>query len=252
MIQAISIVGKMKTGKSTLALTAPKPMVVFDFEQGISRIEPRFLKDMDKVRIVSYVREMMILRQKEIAATKKVKKIAEVQQQDRTLSAKAFWNKILVDFNAALEDENVKSIMYDTFSSVWEARRLAFLEEIQETEPARKQLTPTEYFIPNTDMKMLITQCLIHDKILIVTHHTRSKYVEGKETAEEEPDGFKYTGDLIDVEIWMSKRKNQQGIMTPYGVIRACRPCMAVEGTELEAPTYEMISTLIDARRGTL
>lgn len=249
-IKAVSIVGKMKTGKTTLGLSAPKPLVVFDFELGVDRVEPRYLKDMDKVTVIPYVGEMAALRRREVENIKKLKKLAAADVGGRSASAKSFWNKLLRDFNQALEDESVKSIMFDTFSSVWEARRLAFLEEIQERDPNRTSLTPTEYFIPNTDMKMLITQALLHDKLLLLVHHTRSKYVNNQETSEEEPDGFKYTGDLVDVEVWMSKRKNEKGIMTPYGTIKACRLCMAVEGTELEAPTIDVMTTLINARRG--
>lgn len=250
MIQALSIVGRMKTGKTTLGLSAPKPLIIFDFEQGVNRIEPKYLKDMDKVKVVSYAAEMMTLRKKEIENIKRVKKLVTTAT---VISAEVFWIKILQDYNAALEDANITSIMFDTFSSVWEARRLAFLEEVQKAEPDRKQLTPQEYFIPNVDMKMLITQAGLHNKILIVTHHTRSKYVAGVETAEEEPDGFKYTSDLIEVEVWMSKRMSQQPLrMTPYGTIKACRLCMAAEEAELEAPTYDILAAYIDARRGTL
>lgn len=231
-IQAISVVGKMKTGKTTLALSAPKPMTIFDFELGVDRVEPKYVSDIDQVKVIPYVKEMLAVKGK------------------KTATAMDFWQRILEDFNTALEDKAVKTIVFDTFSSVWEARRMAALADLQKVDPSRKNLMPVEYFIPNTDMKMLMTQCMIHDKILITVHHTRSKYVDGKETGEEEPDGFKYTGDLVEVEFWMGKRKDKANVMKPYGTIRACRLCMAVEGMELAEPTYDLLDKLITARRG--
>jgi len=232
VIQAISVVGKRKTGKTTFALSAPKPMVLFDFELGVDRVEPKYVQDMDKVRVIPYVKEMLAVKGK------------------KTATAQDLWQRILVDFSNAIEDKSVQTITFDTYSSVWEARRMAYLAELQKVDSSRKNLMPQEYFIPNTDMKMLITQAMIHNKILILVHHTRDKYVEGKPTGEEEADGFKYTGDLVEVEFWMGKRKDKAGVMKPYGTIEACRLCMAVEGQELAEPSYDLLDKLITARRG--
>ncbi|MBT9151109.1 MAG: hypothetical protein DDT40_01293 [candidate division WS2 bacterium] len=232
MIQALSIVGRMKRGKTTLALSAPRPLVVFDFELGVDKVEPRYVKDRDSISVISYIKEM-----------------TDVKTRKKT-TAINLWHKILVDFNEALENKDVRTIVFDTFTGVWEIRRMAYLAELQQNEPSRKNLMPQEYFIPNTDMKMLITQALIHDKILITIQHIRDKYsADGKPTGEEEPDGFKYTGDLMEVELWLNKGKDKEGIMKPYGVIKACRLCMAVEGTKIVEPTYELLDLLITARR---
>ena len=159
--------------------------------------------------------------------------------------AQEFWNTIIKDYNNALEDEKVKTVVIDTASAVWEARRMAYLAEIREHDPNRKSLIPQEYFVPNRDMKMLITQAALHKKILIVVHHTREEYDNnGRPTGEEVPDGFKYTGDLVDVELWMNKKN---GVIT--GTIYTCGLSIAAEGLEIENPTYEKLSTLIEGYR---
>lgn len=232
MIRVLSVVGKRKRGKTAFAMSAPKPMILFDFELGVDRVEPKYILERDKIKVVPYIREMLNIKGK------------------KTATAQEFWEQILTDFNAALMNPEIKSIGFDTFSSVWEVRRMAYLAEIKKRDPSRITLAPTEYFIPNTDMKMILTQALLSGKTLILVHHTKEKWVAGKPTEEEEPDGFKYTGDLVDMEIWMHKKKDDKGIMRPYGTIQECGLCMAVEGQELAQPTYDLLDKLITVRRG--
>jgi hypothetical protein len=225
-IQAISVVGKMKTGKSTFAVSAPKPLIVFDFELGMQRVEPRFIKDLSKIRILPYADALII------------------DKKRHPQQAMELWDKIIQDYKAALEDPKVKTIVFDTFTSVWEARRMAYLAELKERDPSRISLMPQEYFVPNTDMKTLLVQARLHNKILIVTHHTREVYIEGKPSGMEEADGFKYTGDLVDVELWMTKAGGK-----PIGKIVTCGLSMTAEGLEIPEPTFAQLEAMVDSFR---
>jgi len=227
MIESLSIIGRKKTTKTTLALSAPRPIVLMDFELGLRRVEPKYLPPKDELIVYNYAETIVTDRKRDIKV------------------AQAFWNTILKDYNKSLEDDKVKTIVIDTASAVWEARRMAYLADIRELDPNRKALVPQEYFVPNRDMKMLITQAALHKKILIVVHHTRPEYdANGRETGEEVPDGFKYTGDLVDVELWMNKKNS---IIT--GTIYTCGLSIAAEGLEIENPTFDMLNDLIEGYR---
>lgn len=231
MISSISLVGKKKTGKTTLALTFPKPLVVFDFEMGVGRVEPRFMpKTGVTVHQMTPANPVLLKTKPELAMS--------------------FWLNLLEEYNKALEDPKVKTIVFDTFTAVWEARRLGFLAELNEIakkngESQRKNLMPQEYFIPNSDMKQLLVQAQIHQKHLVVTHHTRPVYdTSGRDSGLEEPDGFKYTGDLVDVELWMSKVKG-----VPTGTIKTCGLSISAEGLNVESPDYDKLDKLIEGFR---
>lgn len=228
MIQSISLVGKMKTGKTTFALSAPKPLVIFDFEMGVQRVESKFIEEQDKITVITLIREALAVKGKRIAG------------------ALDFWKKIQEAFLKALEDETVKTIAFDTFSSVWEIRRMAYLAELKTRDPSRTTLSPFEYFIPNADMKTLLIQSRIHNKILIVTHHTRDIYdAEGKPTGEQEPDGFKATGDLVDIVVWMTKEGGK-----PKATIKTCGLTLTAEGIVLPEPNFNSLHQIIASLRG--
>ena len=239
-IGSMSLVGKKKTGKTTLLLSAPKPMVVFDFEFGVDRVEPRFIKQGQDIEV------------------HRMTPASPVKMKNEHQKAVDFWNDFYARYNKALEDPKVVTIGMDTFSAVWEIRRLAFLGELNllvstRGGDARKNMRPEEYFIPNTDMKQLLVQAKVHGKILIVTHHTRSVYEDftdsrgtkqSRATGEEEPDGFKYTGDNVDVEVWMSKKDNK-----PVAELRTCGLSMSAEGTRIEDPTFKKLDDIIAGYR---
>lgn len=225
-IDSLSLIGKLKTGKTTFALSAPKPMVYFDFELGVQRVEKRFIEGGQDVEVLTYPDIM----------------IADPKRQTKQYIA--FWDRLMKDYNKYLEDKNIKTIVFDTFSAVWEIRRLSYLAEIRERDPNRSSLMPQEYFIPNTDMKTILIQSRIHEKILIVVHHTRDEYVDNKPTGREEADGFKYTGDLVDIEFWMNKRDGK-----PIGRIGNCGLSMMAEGIEIPEPSYDKLAELINGYR---
>lgn len=230
MIQSLSLVGKKKTAKSTVALSAPLPIVYFDFEIGLRRVEPRYLPDMSKVTVhnIEPVNQLKL-------------------KADPDLAIK-HWEKILRLYNTALEDPNIKSIVFDTFTAMWEAKRMAHLGAIRKTEPSRSNLNKYEYFVPNTEMKELFVQASLHEKVLITIHHTTAEYMAGEETGEETADGWKQTGDLVDVEFWMTKVR-KDGKTIPRGEFRTCGPSMAVEGMTMDEPTFAEIDALVEGYR---
>lgn len=227
----ISLEGVRKTTKSTFAMSAPPKIVFFDFDLGVDRVEPKYRPAKEKITVLDYGTLAIINKKKQAAFVLKE------------------WDRLLKEYNDALEDKEVKSIVFDTFTAVWELRRLAYLAELNEEAKAkgeglRRNLMPQEYFIPNTDMKMLLTQAKIHGKNLILVHHLKEVYKEGKPTGEMEADGFKYTGDLADVILQSSKRDGK-----PVYTVKDCGLTLKAEGLELEEATFGQVETLINKLR---
>jgi len=227
----ISLEGVRKTTKSTFGLSAPPKIVFFNFDLGVDRVEPRYRPPEGTVTVIDYGT---------LAITNKKKQTAFVQKE---------WNRLLKEYNDALEDPEVQTVVFDTFTAVWELRRLAYLAELNDEaekkgESQRRNLMPQEYFIPNTDMKMILTQAKIHNKHLILIHHLKEVYKEGKPTGEMEADGFKYTGDLADV-ILQSNKKDGKPVYT----VKDCGLTLRAEGLEIEEPTFQKVEELLTKLR---
>jgi len=227
----ISLEGVRKTTKSTFGLSAPPKIVFFNFDLGVDRVEPRYRPPEGTVTVIDYGT---------LAITNKKKQTAFVQKE---------WNRLLKEYNDALEDPEVQTVVFDTFTAVWELRRLAYLAELNDDaekkgESQRRNLMPQEYFIPNTDMKMILTQAKIHNKHLILIHHLKEVYKEGKPTGEMEADGFKYTGDLADV-ILQSNKKDGKPVYT----VKDCGLTLRAEGLEIEEPTFQKVEELLTKLR---
>jgi len=227
----ISLEGVRKTTKSTFGLSAPPKIVFFNFDLGVDRVEPRYRPPEGTVTVIDYGT---------LAITNKKKQTAFVQKE---------WNRLLKEYNDALEDPEVQTVVFDTFTAVWELRRLAYLAELNDEaekrgESQRRNLMPQEYFIPNTDMKMILTQAKIHNKHLILIHHLKEVYKEGKPTGEMEADGFKYTGDLADVILQSSKKDGK-----PVYTVKDCGLTLRAEGLEIEEPTFQKVEELLTKLR---
>tara|TARA_Y100000310_G_scaffold16579_1_gene16514 strand:+ start:3365 stop:4069 length:705 start_codon:yes stop_codon:yes gene_type:complete len=228
-MDAISAIGEKKTGKTTFACSAPKPIHFFDFEGGIRRVEPRFVPEPNKITVKTYIGDYLE---------------AKVKKGESYLE---LWNRIISDYNASLEDPNVASIVFDTAATVWEIRRNAELVTVQKFDPDRKILQPPEYTPCNTDMKVLIQQAAVHKKKLVLVHHTKEEWKAGKPTGVMVADGFSYTGDHVDLELRFKRGIDVQSKKTiPIATIETAGLSMAAFGVSINEPTWDKVDQLIE------
>ena len=240
-IYSLNLYGARKTGKTTFALSCPTPLGVFDFEDGVTVVERHYIPDPDGITVVPIAEPLLNLPRKAKPKT-----------------AKQVWGEFLTAYNKYLEDSTTKTIVFDTFTAVWELCRNAYLAELQEGSPGRTQLLQVEYTEPNRRMKNLVVQGRLHKKLIVLVHHARNKYVmnsqgESVQSNELEPDGFKASGDLADVVLYFTKGMVKVGDTTkkmPVVEIQDCRQCMAAEGLVLPTPNYETLFNLIKSLRG--
>lgn len=227
MLRLVSVVGRRKTCKSTFAMSAPKPLVFFDLELGAHRVEDRYIKDKDKIEYIRLVKKQPLR--------------AKVQG---SVEDEKYWQDFQKAYNKALEDPNVVSIALDPATQIWEAIRAAYLFDLKKKDPNRTSITQIEYATPNAWMRDILNQAVLHDKRLVLVHHTKEEYLKGVPTGEEVADGFKYTGDIVDVEVWTTKKDGK-----PLGTITTCGLSTAAEGSVREAPTWDDIEGWIDKLR---
>lgn len=240
-IYSLNLYGSRKCGKTTFGLSCPKPLIVFDFEDGVSVVERQYIPDPDRVTVVPIAEPLLNL-----------------PKATKPKNAKQVWGELLTAYNKYLEDSTVGTIVFDTFTAVWELCRNAYLGELQEGSPGRTSLLQIEYGEPNRRMKNLIVQGRLHKKLIVLVHHARNKYImnskgESVQSNEPEPDGFKASGDLVDAVLFFTKDMVKMGDTTkkmPVVEIQDCRLVMAAEGLVLPTPNYETLFNLIKSLRG--
>ena len=227
MIEGIAIYGERKRGKSAFAMSCPTPIEYFDFELGSSRVEPKYVpKDM----VVHDMYEA---------------KLGYTVAKNDTIIQK-FWTDFEKKYFKALEDPNVKTIVWDTASKVWEAKRHQALAEIREEHPDRKTLSKFEYSVPNKDMAKLVILARSYHKLLMLVHHTKDVYDPKTElpTGELTWDGFTHTGDYVDVILYFTKAEGH-----PIVTVMDCGLTMKAEGISIDSAKYDDIEKLIASLR---
>lgn len=228
MLRLVSVVGRRKTCKSTFAMSAPTPTVFFDLELGADRVEDRYIPDKAGIKYVCLVKKQPM----------------KARPQGTEVDAK-YWTDFQKAYNEALEDSTVKSIVLDPFTVVWQAAQASFLYDLKRKDPNVTSIYPTTlYATPNAWMRDILLQAKLHDKNLVLVHHTKEGYSKGEPTGEEVPDGFKYTADMVDVELWMTKKDGK-----PIGTITLCGLSTSAEGSVREQPTWGDIEGWIDKLR---
>lgn len=219
----LGIGGPDKSGKTSLALTFPKPIHVFEFDIAtVERAIWRFKGD--DIRVSRYPLPVGF-------------------GPSKARDIKSIWNNFVDEYAKVLEDKTIKTISFDTSSKLWWICHTTYLQELQAKNP-RERLMPMEYGEPNSRMSSLIFAARQYDKHLVLAHHLRAVYkamltekgMQDMATDEKELDGFKWTGSLIDVEIWTSVVDGK-----PIGTCTLSGLALQMVGMAIQEPTYDKI-----------
>jgi hypothetical protein len=255
-----AIWGIEKSGKSSLAMTFPRPMIHFDLDVGgFNRAAWRL--DTKDITTKSYMTPMQIDKMLgahkdngiPVRASKKVEGMIEL------------WQAVIVDYIKAVQDPNVKTIIIDSATQLWNICHRSYLQSLQEKQLAqgekdqflRAQLLPIEYAEPNERMKTFVFTSRSYKKNLVLTHYPKDVYaprfVDGGmqevRTGEEDIDGFKQTKALADVAIRTFQVKNN-GDTKMMAKVTLSGLGKGLEGMEIEDPTFEKLLKLIKMVRG--
>jgi len=262
----VAIWGKEKTLKTTLALTFPRPIEHFDLDVGgFDRAAWRFEQRPDGLKGINSTPYPAPLQIDKLMG--KSPKDVSIRLPVRVVGMKELWQKFLQDYVKALESPDVKTIIIDSGTQMWEIIRQSVLQEKQEAQEIngklppgakyRESLTQIEYSDPNNRSKSVIYAARSFNKNLVLTHYPRDVYkqkltergVESYQTGELEMDGFKSTTALVDLVIKTDVKFGENGA-TPIATITTSGLGLTLQGMTIENPSYEQIKNLIDMARG--
>lgn len=272
-----AICGEEGTGKTTMALTFPKPLRHFDVDVGgyrraIWRLSAEGIESKGYPKPIQ-IDKLMGARTDPSASTR-------VLIPKKVEGMKELWQLIVQDFVDACMDTEVKTVVIDSATMLWGVCHNSHLQELQERQLAkhktanrntpfnendyRERLLPIEYGPANDRMRTILHTARSYSKNLILTHYPTDEYgtipdgkggmIEGK-TGKTILDGFKETKKLVDLVVWCSiKETVKEGVAEKQPVCKITK-CglegagLAAVGLEIPA-TYEGIVNIVELLKG--
>jgi len=251
----VVIGGEEKTGKTTFALTFPKPLAYFEFDIGgydraIRRIPENERALITRKQYPTPLQAMVLPNSKELLHAKLV------------VGMKELWYKFLSDYNNACTNPEIRTIVLDTWFQVWEINRLSVLQEKQEAqleddgtlkkgEKLRQSLLQIEYGEPNARMRNLMFYARGTGKDLVLVTYDRDEYkpqldADGRRvevrTGKKVYGGWGETMKHADIALWTSLDGNQPvAKITLPGIVPPERV-----GIELPNNSYSTLMSVIN------
>ena len=200
-----------KGGKTHYALTAPAPISVINIDRGLEGVVEKFA------------------RVKEIHRSKDFRAMPSGSQANNERR----WDAIMESYVVALEDHNMRSIVYDTDTEGWEIVRLAYLGKL---------VGVKEYKYPEVNgiFRDMIDMALAHDKNVIFVCRLKKQYVKKSRDSDEsawngeyEEAGFREFPSIVQVNL-RAKIINEDGVNIPTIRVINCRQNMQINGEVFE------------------
>lgn len=212
----MSISGLEKQGKTHFSLTAPGPIAFFSTDIGEEGVVGKFTKD----------KEIFIMN---------IDKIDD----DSANQAPAEFSRFKAAYLAILRGKEVRTIIIDTATEIWELLRMARFGRLT-------QVMPYMYGPVNAEYRALIREAYNWDKNLILIHKMKAQYINDKKTGEFERSGFSDTGFLVQVNTQIYRYSPADGGEFVLW-IKDCRQNPDLAGEEMEGPmaNFQMLASSI-------
>lgn len=211
----VSISGLEKQGKTHLALTSPGPIALFSTDIGEEGVVGKFGNK--KIHILDVARI----------------------DEDAAEKAPAEWDSFKKAYNHCLRSKEIRSIVIDTATEIWELLRMARFGRLT-------QVMPYQYGPVNAEYRTLIRDAYNFDKNLILLHKMKAQYINDKRTGEWERSGFSDTGFLVQVNTQVYRDNPEDGGAFCLWV-KDCRqnPTMAGGILEGEMCSFPMLAMMV-------
>ena len=271
----VAVCGDEGTGKTTMALTFPKPLRHFDVDVGGYR-RAIWRLPAEGTESKSYPKPIQVDKLMGTTGTPTTR----ISIPKKVEGMKELWQQIVTDFVAACMDTKVKTVVIDSATLLWSICHNSHLQELQERQLAihkknkpnipfdeneyRERLLPIEYGPANDRMRTILHTARSYSKNLILTHYPTDEYgtipdgkgnmVEGK-TGKRILDGFKETLKLVDLVVWASVKDTVVAGVTSKQPVAKITKCglegagLAAVGLEIPA-TYEGIVNIVNFLKG--
>lgn len=260
--------GEDKSCKSTLALSFSKPLVHMEFDIGGFRRAERNIGDL---HIKDWTEQGLIKTEPYIIPFQlgSIDPITNIIRPSKiVVGMRELFYQFAGGFIKHLNDPEIKTIVVDTGTLLYETTCMGYIQEKQEMQlplrpdgmgkdgkPLRTSLLPVEYREPYIRMRGFIYQAKAHDKNLVMTHHATDEYGmvrlkdgglgEGK-TGKRMLHGWGQLGDGADIMVhtWWDK-----ALKKPFCEVELAE-VKELEGMTFETPNYEKIITTTKMMRG--
>lgn len=275
MSRVLVIRGENKTGKTTIALTAPRNIGWHEFDiGGLERAVWRFPGWEDYVDLKQYRIPIESLKDK-IGLQGRRKQIVKVTGMSE------IWESFTDNYIAHLEDPNINTIVIDPYPQMWKANSQSLLQEKQQEQiekaesqgknesqiNLRERLLPIEYAGPNDRMRYLIygsRETLTHLILLTYMDDEREDaLVDGNIqsilTGKRIPAGWKWDHIKKELDVAIETRveeveRQQNGnivkMKLPYAKVIVSGEGLDLEGMDFVEPTWQMIDNAIRIVKG--
>lgn len=209
----VAVDGLEKCGKNHFAFTAPGPIAVQSFDIGIDGVVQKFQKEKD-----IYVSE----RRLELPGVL----IKEAEAQVVSNAAQKAWKEITGDYKDALATKEIRSLIWDTGTEMWEILRLARFGKLT-------QVMPHHYGPVNAEYRDLLRLAYDGEKHLIILHKMKEAYKNDKPSGEYKRAGMSDTGFLVQVSGRVWKDPGESAVPDKFHfTIEECRFNPELEGLD--------------------
>jgi hypothetical protein len=257
----LSLEGEEATGKTTLAYTAPLPIVGFNFDLGVERAiygaQYDELFSGLKIEVIPYKKGIkppawtgndITIYELPMPLQLDAIKIRGVREQ---------WDYFMLLFAEAIEDSTIRSLVVDTMTLARRSRADAYLQELQEAAPEkkRKQLLQIEWSHPNGDIRSLYNIAGNFKKNLVAIHHLTDERKDALDkdgsvvslvTGQRILEGLGDTNRHIDISLRLRRTDKN----TIEGTFLKCGYFLPLTGTPIANPTWNSIVELVKIPTG--
>lgn len=168
----VAIDGHRGRGKTHQALMAPGPIAYFNLDIGLMGVSSKF-------------------------ADKKVIMVNDIQVPPDQADAEKEWNRFYAAWQVALKAKDIRTVVIDTESQLWELFRLNKFGQLT-------QIMPYQYAQPNAIYARFLRETMTVEKNFIFLRHLKPLYINDKRTKDYEASGFGGLEKIVEVvaEVW--------------------------------------------------
>ena len=206
----MSVEGLHGCGKTNFSLTAPGPVAVHNFDDGLEGVVEKFI---DKKKIYPF--HYRIPQSIALPGTPAGNSLSD--------SAKKIWEEFVLNFRASLPD--MGTVVVDTGSESWELARLARLGKLT-------QVLPHQYTAVNAEFRELLRLGYRYGCNVILLHKLKKEYLNDKPTGNYEKSGFGDVDFIVQTTLRAYKDPKGEGLDRFRMKVSKCRPNPLLEETE--------------------
>ena len=159
--------GLEKSGKTHFSLTAPDPIGYISLDMGLEGVVHKFKHK--RIQVFEYDVPL------------------PTPDDAEPVDYLKLWGEVRRTYTSLLITKEVRTVVVDTGTELWELNRLARFGKLS-------NIKPHHYGPVNAEYRQLIKLAFNSDKNLIIIHRLKDQYINDKRTGELERAGFKDTG----------------------------------------------------------